>query len=64
MTYLIVRISENDRPSRTIRRGLSLAEAQAHCRSPETRSKTATGAAARRHTNRHGDWFDGYDTDK
>ena len=63
-TYRIVRIYENDRSSRTIRRGLSLAEAQAHCRNPETRSKTATGAAARRHTDRHGAWFDGYDDDK
>lgn len=62
--YRIIRIYRDaDRPSRTIRRGLTLAEAQAHCADPETSSSTATSAAAKRRTRQFGPWFDGYDTD-
>jgi hypothetical protein len=61
-TYKIVRMYFRRRP-RTIRRGLTLAEAQAHCRNPETSSETATGARARRRTQAFGRWFDGYDKD-
>ena len=46
--------------SRTIARGLTLEQAQAHCSSPETSSSTATGPAARARTRRVGPWFDGY----
>jgi hypothetical protein len=46
---------------RTIRKGLTLAEAQAHCQDPETSSKTATSARVKRYTARVGAWFDGYD---
>lgn len=45
---------------RTIKTGLTLEEAQAHCRNPETSSRTATSAAARRRTAERGPWFDGY----
>ena len=47
---------------RTIKTGLTLEQAQAHCQDPETSSSTATGAAARRITRRAGgaQWFDGY----
>ncbi len=37
------------------------AEAQAHCRNPETSSRTATSAAAKARTRRCGSWFDGYE---
>lgn len=46
---------------RTIARGLTLEEAQAHCSDPETSSSTATGKAARARTRRVGAWFDGYE---
>lgn len=45
---------------RTIKTGLTLKEAQEHCENPETSSSTATSAAAKRITSRHGRWFDGY----
>jgi hypothetical protein len=48
---------------RVIERGLTLEEAQAHCRNPETSSKTATTAAAVKRTRVMGAWFDGYDKD-
>jgi hypothetical protein len=46
---------------RTIATGLTLAEAQAHCHDPETSSRTATSAKARRLTATRGPWFDGYE---
>jgi hypothetical protein len=49
--------------SRIIKRGLTLEQAQSHCRSPESSSRTATSAAARRRTRTYGPWFDGYDVD-
>jgi hypothetical protein len=45
---------------RTIATGLTLEQAQQHCKDPETSSRTATSAAARRRTRLHGAWFDGY----
>jgi len=44
---------------RVIARGLTHAEALAHCHNPETSSSTATSAVARRRTRRMGPWFDG-----
>jgi hypothetical protein len=49
---------------RVIARGLTLAEAQAHCQDPETSSRTATSAAARRRTQQRGAWFDGYERER
>ena len=44
--YQVVRFYQDDRPRRVIKRGLTLEEAQAHCRREDT----------------HGDgWFDGYE---
>jgi hypothetical protein len=43
---------------RTIRTGLTLAEAEAHCNDPQTSSRTAKGKDA--YTRRRGPWFDGY----
>ena len=58
-TYKIVRNYFNGRP-RTIARGLTLEEAQAYCKDPETSSRTATSSAAKARTRRMGAWFDGY----
>lgn len=63
-TYKIVRMFKDGRSSRTIKRGLTLAQAQAHCRDPETSSSTATSAKGRRYTKLWGPWFDGYDEEK
>ena len=57
--YDIVRMTFRG-PSRRIKRGLTLAEAQAHCKHPETSSRTAMSAQARTRTQRIGPWFDGY----
>lgn len=45
---------------RVIKRGLTLAEAQAHCNDPETSSSTCTNPVGKRRTRRIGPWFDGY----
>jgi hypothetical protein len=57
--YKIVRQFFNG-TKRTIAEGLTLEEAQAHCKDPETSSRTATSAAAKARTKKHGPWFDGY----
>lgn len=49
---------------RTIRSGLTLDEAQAHCRNPETSSRTAISPGAKRRTASRGPWFDGYEVDR
>jgi hypothetical protein len=59
MTYEIVRFYFKN-GSRTLKRGLTLDEAQAHCKNPETSSQTAKGYAARKRTERLGPWFDGF----
>lgn len=59
--YKIVRFY-SDAPGmrRTIKRGLTLSEAQAHCKDPEGSSRTCTTRAGRRRTEQYGAWFDGY----
>lgn len=61
-TYKIVRFYQRDtKPNRVITRGLTLEQAQAHCSSPETSSKTATGWAEKLEAKANGPWFDGYE---
>jgi hypothetical protein len=58
-TYIIVR-KYIDHDDETIKTGLSLDEAQAHCRDPETSSKTCTNRAGKALTEKYGPWFDTY----
>jgi hypothetical protein len=58
-TYKIVRHYMYGR-TKTLKTGLTLEQAQEHCRNPETSSSTCSTAAARRRTRRLGPWFDGY----
>lgn len=64
MTYKVIRFAQHA-PARTIHTGLTLEEAQAICRDPQTSSRTATGATARERTRRLGGaWFYGYDKER
>jgi hypothetical protein len=60
MTYKIIRFFRDTYRKRTIATGLTLEEAQAHCRDPETSSRTCTKSAGKQRTRRCGPWFDGY----
>lgn len=61
-TYKIVRNHFNENvPRKVIKTGLTLEEAQAHCRDPETTSSKCKGAEAKAYTEKFGPWFDGYD---
>jgi hypothetical protein len=57
--YKIIRFFHRG-DKRTVKSGLTLAEAQAHCQNPETSSSTCKGAAGKRRTRERGPWFDGY----
>jgi hypothetical protein len=60
-TYKIVRSFERTGKRRVIVRGLSLQDAQAHCKDPETSSSTCKKVAGHRRTLAIGRWFDGYE---
>ncbi len=45
---------------RVVKTGLALAEAQAHCRNPETSSQTCAKRSGRERTRMYGPWFDSY----
>ena len=60
-TYRIIRLHK-DRPDRVeLSRGLTLEEAQEHCRNPETSSSTCEEEEGKEYTRRHGAWFDAYE---
>ena len=59
--YKIIRMYfDSGIPTRTIKTGLTLEEAQAHCSNPETSSRTCKKWTNRKRTERLGAWFDGY----
>lgn len=51
------------RSRRTIKRGLTLAEAREHCSDPETSSVTCTNEAGRKRTRLYGAWFEGFEAE-
>lgn len=59
--YKVIRFYMNKDGNRLIKSGLTLEEAQAHCRNPESSSSTCTSPAGKARTRRLGPWFDGYD---
>ena len=60
--YKIVRVYyDRNKARRTIKTGLTLEQAQSHCKDPETSSKTAKSEKAKRITRRNGAWFDVYE---
>ena len=61
MSYKIIRYYFNKPGYKyTIKGGLSLDEAQAHCSDKETSSSTCTSRAGVARTKRVGPWFDAY----
>ena len=59
-TYRIVRLyKDGDRLE--LFHGLTLEEAQTHCRDPETSSSTCEEEEGKEHTERFGAWFDAYE---
>lgn len=61
-TYKIRRFHFRDsEPTVTLKRGLTLEEAQEHCSDPETSSSTCTRSDAVMYFEEHGPFFDGYD---
>lgn len=62
-TYRVVRMYFDSQkfPKKTIKRGLTLEEAQEWCSDPETSSRTCQGRAGLKRTLTCGPWFDGYE---
>lgn len=64
-TYKIIRMYQDaDIRNQTIKRGLTLAEAQRWCKDPETSSRTCRKSENLQRTKLHGPWFDGYSEEK
>ncbi len=62
--YKIIRMYQDpDLEARDIRRGVTLLEAQSHCKNPETNSQTCTTDEGKARTAQYGEWFDGYEED-
>lgn len=59
--YKILRSFEKQEVMPMVKRGLTLEQARAHCKDPETSSRTCTSAEGLLRTERHGPWFDGYE---
>ncbi len=57
--YDVVRFFKNGR-RRVVETAVTLEAAQAHCKDPETSSRTCKLAAGKARTRRSGEWFDGY----
>ena len=63
-TYKIIRRFFESRRKFTIKTGLTLNQAQAHCQDPETSSSTCVEKHNIYRTRCYGAWFDGYEEEK
>ena len=63
-TYRIVRLHKDSPDRPVLLQGLTLEEAQAHCRDPETSSSTCEEEEGKEYTERHGAWFDAYEEER
>lgn len=63
-TYTVSRIYRDHDNREILHTGLTLEEAQAICRDPETSSRTATSEEARQLTQECGPWFVGYEEEE
>ena len=60
-SYKVLRFYESDSvETETVLTGLTLDQAQAHCKDPETSSSTCTNPEGVERTARFGRWFDGW----
>ena len=59
--YKIVRMYQGEKRKQTVLTGLTLEEAQKHCRDPETSSRTCARSHNKARTKKYGPWFDGYE---
>ena len=64
MKFKIVRNFYEVYPDKTIKRGLTLEEARAWCKDPETDSRTAKSKEAHKILRKYGEWYDGFAEDK
>ena len=61
--YKVIRMYfDENYPTRTIKKGLTLEQAQEHCNDKETSSSTCTNYHGITRTKDRGPWFDGYTT--
>ena len=60
-TYKIIRMFQEDDRRPVIKKGLTLEEAQEHCRDSETSSRTCTKKHLVEMTRQLGPWFDGFE---
>jgi len=63
-TYKVIRMFRDSAKRMVIKTGLTLDEAQSHCRDPETSSSTASGLVEKTLTRNFGPWFDGYEEER
>jgi hypothetical protein len=63
-TYKIERLYRDHDRRDLIATGLTLEEAQAHCRCPETSSSTCTAGEGIARTDAMGPWFDSYQNEQ
>jgi hypothetical protein len=59
-SYKVVRLYRDSTRRENIKSGLTLEQAQSHCRDPETTSSTCTSSTGHNRTAKHGPWFDSY----